>query len=112
MSCRCSDILSLNRQIDRLQEALSYANKANESKENTINALINASDTYDTGVVFDGAEDETVTEIKNAYNNASEAIDNAVKSISSAIVRAQSTLSSYRSEDKRHHEEKKKHKNN
>ena len=103
MGCRCSDISKLEKDISNLRKALGYAQKANASKADTLNALNSAADFYEEGVVFAGSESNTASQVRNCYSKASEAIAKASSAISSAISSAESRLSSLESEDERFH---------
>lgn len=103
MSCRCSEISRLKRDISNLKKALSYAGKANTSKSDTLRALNEAAEAYEDGVVFAGSESNTALQLRSCYNKASGAIAAANSAISRAISNAESRLSSLRSEDERYH---------
>lgn len=105
MSCRCSEISKLRREISNLKKALTYANNAESSKEYTKNEVKNAATFYESGVIFDGMEVTTAEELRKSYNEASTAISDAKSAISSAISKAESRLSSLESEDDRYHDD-------
>jgi len=103
MGCRCSEIAKLNREIEKLNDALSFVKQAYSNSENTKRNIINVGNHFESGLLLNGKQEYIATDLRRSYNNAIASIEEASSDVLNAISEAERELSEAESEDSDYH---------
>lgn len=108
MSCRCTAITRLIKELDDLQLAQYYVQSAADSVMSTELNLAYGAAEFENGFSLMQKQYDISQGIRQVYNSAHSGVQDAYTAIRNEISSVNSTLSAYRKEDRAYHEKKRK----